>query len=374
MAKALPWSSQELAILDEVFPAEGIKGAADALPERSCQAINVMASKRGLRSPVVGKAPTPRLKGDELEEAIRLREEQGWSFARIGVTYGVCESSACSAVLIALCARKGFTPAQRDTNGRLTEEGKERVRLALRKGLKGVDIQLRLGVSASCVAEQRRRYQRDLKARGKATLPPPGGGKAYSGVKVPKSKKAEIEALYLTGLGAARIAQRTGASKTTCLRVRRRLIKRLARQGKTLPGCDITGRRTAQVGSARHITAAQIDALRNLLLDRMPVQAAAATVAIGSCSAYRIRDQLAREFEAAGQQLPKPIRSGRHRAGEAPTAYWPPQGPSEIFRFRKLLGALGLLEAVRTGRVGLMPAFARAHLQARLPTEERPPR
>ncbi len=56
-AKAPAWTSEEIAILDDMFPREGINGAADALPDRSWRAINVMASKRGLRSPVVGQAP-----------------------------------------------------------------------------------------------------------------------------------------------------------------------------------------------------------------------------------------------------------------------------------------------------------------------------
>lgn len=82
-AKSPAWTSAEIAILDHAFPREGLNGASDALPDRSWTAINCMASKRGLKSPVVGKAPEPKLQGERLEEAIRLREADGWSFARI---------------------------------------------------------------------------------------------------------------------------------------------------------------------------------------------------------------------------------------------------------------------------------------------------
>lgn len=407
--KPPPWSTQELAILDEVFPAEGVNGAADALPDRSWQAINVMASKRGLRSPVVGDAPKAKLQGAELEEAIRLREEQHWSFARIGATFGVCEASACNSVLIALCTRKGFVPAQRNANGRLTPEGLERLRLALRKGLKGVDIQLRLGLGASRISLERRRYEADLKARGKASLPPPGGGDAYSGVKVPKAKKAEVELLLLEGLGVPRVASRTGVSRTSCLRIRTRLVRKLKRKGECLPGCDIDGVRHVQFGSARHITPELVEALRAMLLERVPVQAAAQLLAIGGSSAYKIRDAFAAELADRGEQLPPPHRNGRRRFS-LPEAGWPPEGPAEIYRFRAMLRDRSFGEAksawiseahseaearavadraareaerqrpktfeeqlarVAAGKARLVPAFSRAHLEPRFTEQGR---
>lgn len=403
--KAPAWTSQEIAILRDVFPREGVNGAAEALADRSWTAINLMASKLGLRSPVVGDAPKPRLQGAQLEEAIRLREEENWSFARIGATFGVAEASACNAVLIALCPRKGFTPAQRDCHGRLTEEGLERVRLALRKGLKGVDIQLRLGVSASCVAEQRRRYDRDLKARGKAPLPPPGGGTAYSGVRVSRAKVTEVEALFMDGLGTGKIADRTGVSRTSCTRIRNRLIKKLKRKGECLPGCDGTGIRRVVIESAGAIPPSQIAALRTLLLNRVPVRRAAMMVALGGAMAYRIRDQLAAELADRGERLPRPILPGRV-AMTAVDPNWPPNGPAEIYRFRAMLVALPFddaksawiaeraeaaraeqearraearrpktfeeqLAAVAAGKLAIVPAFGRAHLQPRFTEEGR---
>lgn len=338
------WTATEVAILQTQYPEMGIDVAAQ-LPGRSWHSIHVKAHKLGLKCRKVGDAPKPKLAGAELEEAIRLRESEGWSFARIGAKFGVAEASANNAVLIALCARRGFTPAERDRHGRLTEQGRERVRYALKKGLKGVDIQLRLGVSASCVAEQRRRYNRDLLERGKATLPPPGAGEAYSGAKLSKSKKADVERLFLEGLGTAKVADRSGVSKTSCTRIRNRLIKRLKRRGETLPGCDAGGVRHVQAESTRFITNAQRDALRSMLLERIPVSRAASIVAIGGSSAYRIRDELAAELAAAGECLPAPELPGRVRANAFVQSHWPPKGPAEIYSFRELLRDLTFEDA-----------------------------
>lgn len=349
MARPKPpaWSPQELAILADVFPREGVNGAAGALPNRSWRAINVMASRLGLRSPVVGDAPKPMLQGAELEEAIRRREVEGWSFARIGATFGVAEASACNAVLIALCPRKGFTPAQRDGHGRLTPEGLERLRLMLRKGLKGVDIQLRLGLSASCIAEQRRRYRADLKVRGKAALPPPGAGEAYSGVKLSTAKKREVEALFMQGYGTAKISARTGVSKTSVTRIRTRLVKRLLRKGEALPGCDAKGVRRRQKDSARAIPAEAINAMRERLLAREPVRRAARDLGIGGSAAYRIRDALAAELAAAGGELPKPILPGKGHDGFVAVrrAEWLPA--AKLQRYRDLTREHGLEHAKR---------------------------
>lgn len=313
--KSPPWSRQELAILHDVYAREGINGAVDALPDRSWTAICVMASKLHIRSPIAAQAPAPLLQGDRLEAAIALREVDGWSFARIGAEFGIAESSACNAVLIALCPRKGFTPAPRDANGCLLPEGIERLRLMLRKGLKGVDIQLRLGVSGSCVAEQRRRYRADLKSRGKAALPPPGAGEAYSGVRVPLAQRRAVEALLMEGYGAKKIAERTGVSHTSIGRIRTRMIRRLKRKGACLPGCDIDGRRHQQKDSAHFVPAAAVAAFRNRLLKREPVRRAANAEGISASTGYKLRDAFAAELAARGETLPSPILPGRTRAG-----------------------------------------------------------
>lgn len=342
--RTLRWTAAELAILQAQYPERGIDVAAQ-LPGRSWHSIHVKAHKLGLKCRKVGDAPRPKLAGAELEEAIRLRESEGWSFARIGAQFGVAEASANNAVLIALCSRRGFTPAERDRHGHLTEQGRERVRYALKKGLKGVDIQLRLGVSASCVAEQRRRYNRDLLERGKAALPPPGAGEAYSGVKLSKSQKTEVERLFLEGLGTAKVAERSGVSKTSCTRILNRLIKRLKRKGETLPGCDTQGVRHVQAVSTRFITDAQKLALRAMLLEQMPVSRAATIAAIGASSAYRIRDELAAELAAHGDSLPAPKLPGRVRTEAFAEKHWPPNGPAELYAFREMLQELAFDDA-----------------------------
>jgi DNA-directed RNA polymerase specialized sigma24 family protein len=392
------WTAAETAILQTQYPEMGID-LAEQLPGRSWHSIYVKAHKLGLKSGKVTAAPKPRLSGPDLEEAIRLREGEGWSFARIGAKFGVAEASANNAVLIALCTRRGFKPAERDQHGRLTAQGLERVRYALKKGLKGVDIQLRLGVSASCVAEQRRRYNRELLERGKALLPPPGAGEAYSGVKLSKAKKAEVERLFLDGLGTAKVAERSGVSKTSCTRIRNRLIKRLKRKGETLAGCDAAGVRHVQAESTRFITDAQRDALRSMLLERIPVSRAARIVAIGGSSAYRIRDELAAELAAAGRCLPPPARPGRVRPNAFVQSHWPPNGAAEIYAFRQLLRDLPFEDAkvawrrrkqeaarieaqrpksfeeqlamVAAGKLKLSTSLSRAHLEPQYREERR---
>lgn len=341
--KPPPWTIQEIAILREHYPSGGLNGVADLLPDdRTWQAIQQQAWKLGIRSERIRDAPRPKLAGANLEEAVRLREEQGWSFARIGATFGVCESAANNAVTIAMCTRKGFRPAERDAHGRLTADGLERLRLMLRKGLKGCEIQLRLGVSAACVAEQRRRYRRYLKERGKSPLPPPGAGERYSGARIPRAITREIQELYLDGFGTAKISARTGVSKTHCLRTRTKLVKKLKREGKTLCGCDLDGTRHVQKDSARFIPAAAIEELRNRLLDGTPVRSAALELGIGSSSAYRIRDALIVELQAQGRLLPRNNwRLGVRGASKPPAI----TGPRNIYRLRELARSMPLDEA-----------------------------
>ncbi|WP_454599089.1 hypothetical protein [Qipengyuania sp. SM2507] len=385
-----PWSKQEIAALREFYPRQGIE-CVEHLPGRSWRAIHQKAFKLGIACEKSTGAPKPKLQGNELKEAIRLREDKDWSFARIGAKFGVAESSACNAVLIALCPRKGFTPAERDENGRITAAGLERLRYALKKGLKGVDIQLRLGVSASCVAEQRRRYQRELKDRGKAPLPLPGGGAAYSGTKLTRAQTKAVEDLFLEGFGTLKVAERTGASKTSCTRIRGRLVRRLKRQGKTLPGCDESGTRHEQKESSRFVTPEQRQALRDMLLSGVPVARAARQLVIGACTAYLMRNQLAAELEARGASLPTPDRNLSRRGSAARDRTWPPTGAKEIYAFRALLRESPFDEAkaqwrrekrdaiaaenqrprtfeeqlarVRRGEIGIARTMARPHLE-----------
>src|SRR3546814_3187757 len=111
---------------------------------RTRTAVGVMASRLNLRTEVTNRARRPSLSGAELEEAIRLHEDDGWSFERLGQKFGYCETAVSNAVLIALCPRKGHRPAARNEYGRLMPEVVERMRLLLRKGLQGVEIQLRM--------------------------------------------------------------------------------------------------------------------------------------------------------------------------------------------------------------------------------------
>ncbi|RIA46226.1 hypothetical protein DFR49_0759 [Hephaestia caeni] len=395
--KTARWAANELALLRAHYPTEGSQ-VASRLPGRSRHAIQVKAHKLGLETTYRNPAPKPRLQGNALDEAIRLREIERWSFAAIGEHFGICEASACNAVTIALCVRRGYRPAERDERGRLTPAGIERLRYALKKGFKGIDIQLRLGVSAACVSEQRRRYNRELLSRGKAPLPPPGGGEAYSGVKLTTAQRKTVEALFMDGLGTAKAAQRSGVSKTSCIRIRDYLVRRLRRKGQCLPGCDAAGVRHVHAESTRFVTEEQRALLRAMLLDRVPVRRAALDLAIGTSTAYRIRDELAAELARDGRSLPSPKLPGRLRPQVTADPLWPPAGPKEIFAFRHLLITMPFAEAkthwldirrearrvertektnrplsfeeqlarVAAGEVGITRAFVRHHLEPKI--------
>lgn len=337
------WSPSEIAILREHYPRGGIKAVVELLPGRSVHSIQVRLSRLGIKcGRVMCDAPKCVLTGDDLEEAIRLRES-GWSFLRIGARFNVAESSACNAVLNALCVRRGFTPAERDERGRLTDRGMERLRWMLKKGFKGVEIQLRLAVSASCVAEQRRRYNRELKAKGKALLPPPGGGTRYSGVKLTREQKARVEQLFLDGYGTANVARMAGVSKTSCTRIRNRLIARLKRRGEALPGCDANGKRRAIRDHARHVPEEMKEKLRELILARVPVKRAAESIGLGLSSAYRLRD----EMVADGFAIPKPRLPGRVRGLRRELLNAQKIPPEHMMRFRALVRKCGDTDEAR---------------------------
>ncbi len=364
-AKAPPWTNQELAILADIYPREGMSGAADALPDRSQHAIEQKAHKLGLRSPIVADAPKLVLQGERLERAIILYE-QGVGFMAIAREVGCTPTATTNAILIALCPRRGFRPAERDAGGRLTDESKERLRYMLKKGLKAVEIQLRLGISAARVAEERRRYNRDLASRDKALLPPAGAGEQYSGVRLPKERRRAVEAQLLNGYGSRIVSKQTGVSVPSVKNIRRTLVARLARRGQLLPGCDKTGKRiTAAKFSPHHIPAASIEELRTRLLAGEPVAHAARVVGIGSCGAYKIRDALRVELAAEGRELPKPIRLGRTAAqrARAAEANWLPDGRMQ--EFRELVYVHGhdeakrvLIERVRQERIAAVQARA----------------
>lgn len=339
------WATAEIAILRENYPLGGIKAVSERLPCRSIYSIRVKLSKLAIKCVAPQQhAPCCALAGNDLEEAIGLREEQHWSFEKIGAKFGVSESGACNAVMNALCVRKGYTPAERDEFGRLTARGMERLRWMLKKGLKGIEIQLRLGVTASCIAEQRRRYNSELKANGKALLPPPGGGERYCGVKLTKQQKADVERLYLEGFGRTRVSISTGVSLTACTRIRNRLIRRLRRDGKCLPGCDIEGNRHQQRDHACHVPDQLRAKVRLLILDRIPVKRAAAIAGVGTSTAYRIRDELKVEL---GDAMPTPLFPGRVSKLRAEMLYAHAIEPEHLWRYRVLVREHGDVDKAR---------------------------
>lgn len=339
------WTAAEVATLREQYPAGGIKAASERLPGRSVYSIYVKVAKLGIRCTVPQQhAPRCSLQGADLEEAVRLREDEHWSFQRIGAHFNVSESAACNAVLNTLCIRKGFTPAERDAHGRIMPAALERLRWMLKKGLKGVEIQLRLGITASRIAEERRRYNRELKDNGKAPLPPPGGGERYSGVAVTKAQRHDVERLFLEGFGTRKVSEQTGVSKTTCTRFRNGLVRHLRRKGQCLPGCDRDGARRVQRDHPAHVTDQQLARLRELILQRVPVRRAAAICGIGVATAYRVRDTLKAEL---GPAMPAPKLPGRVSKLRAEMLYGQAVPVEQRHRYRQLVRELGDVDKAR---------------------------
>lgn len=354
------WTRAEIAVLREHYPNGGLKAVLEHLPHRSWHGIHMKAQKLGIRCDMtkVNGGRRCKLAGEHLQQAICLREK-GWSFAKIGAHLGYAECTVSNAVLIAQCLAQGYTPADRSPNGRLTAAGHERLRWMLKKGLKGVEIQLRLGVSASTVAEQRRRYNAELKGKGKAPLPPPGGGVAYSGARISKDKKREAERLFLEGFGTKKVSERTGVSKTVCVRIRAKLVQRLKRKGQCLPGCDLDGKRHVMRDHARSIPEELKLRFRDLLMLRVPVRRAAKTCGIGTCSAYRIRDAIKAEI---GDALPPPKLPGKSKVVSFHQVI--PDG--WLWRFRQLVREHGDTEARRLLRAEIAEAKQKRTFEERL--------
>ncbi|WP_010545235.1 hypothetical protein [Sphingomonas elodea] len=304
------WTAAEVAILRESYVDGGMPAAHQALPHRSIYALRVKAAKLNLRSPLRAPARKHMLRGEALAQAIALRE-QGVPFSRIAAQFGVCEVAASNAITAALCAARGHRPAERDRAGKLMPAEVERLRYMLKKGVKHIEIQQRMGISASTVSHYRRSYNAELEARGKALLPPPGNGERYSGVPVDPKDRKQVEALLMTGLGSIKVSDQTGVSKTTVVGIRRALVKRLKVRGEVLPGCDSNGRRIKLIAQSGSIPESTKERFRALLLKRMPVLRATTLCGISACSGYRLRNAFRDELVARGEQLPTPRRPGK---------------------------------------------------------------
>jgi hypothetical protein len=272
------------------------------------------------------------LHGPLLERAVHLFDADGLSMEAVAREVGMGAPTVQNAVYAALCVKRGYRPAERDENGYLTTVGRDRLRELLRKGMKHVDIQLRLAISASSVSNERRIYNADLKARGKRPLPLPNNGAAYSGLRITSGQRKEVEQHLLTGI-----------SKTVCVRIRLKLVAKLKRKGEVLTGCDRNGKRVKLIEQAARVPDADVERLKALILDRVPVKRAALMSNIGSCTAYRIRDQLREELAARGEVLPTCKKLGRIEGPRADArASWLPAGRRNFVLYRaKLIEADG---------------------------------
>lgn len=349
-SRKLRWTDVEVKILHDLFPKGGATRCQRHLPDRTATAIEMKAGRLGLvdhtAAPPAGLRPP--LAGCDLAEAVWLRTEEKWSYRRLGTRYGVCAATVANALLAAESRTAGFRPAKRDSSGGLKATDVKRLHDMLMQGLRHVDIQRQLAISASCVSNHRRRLAARLRDQDRSNLlPPAGGGAAYSGRKIPAKLKREAERLLMQQYGARIVSRDTGISRSQVQRIRSRLVERLARKGERLPGCDQHGCRVQVRQSARRITPYQIEQLRTRLLARQPVARAARDLGIGACSAYGIRDKLAAELRARGDELPRPIRPSRGGdvLREVLASKWMPEG--KLQRYRTLLIEHGPEEAKR---------------------------
>lgn len=303
------WTAYEERVLRRLYPV----GGAEAVQEKVKRARTAIMQKAHMLEipgpPKMPPALVTKLQGVNLTRALE------WFDAKVPIEeiarrLRMGAPTVQNGVMIGLARRSG-TAAERDPEGHLTPYGLEQLREALRQGWKGREIQERLGISASRVSRERKVYSAELRKTRKKALPPPGAGVPYCGVKVAPAKKREVARLFLEGFGTAKISEQTGVSKTVCLRVRAALVKRLRRKGQCLPGCDAKGVRRVIKESVHFVKSEQVEALRKLLLDRVPVQAAAKIVGMGASRAYVERDRLAGDLREQGKELPPPRRMGK---------------------------------------------------------------
>lgn len=368
--KAPPWTAQEIAILRDIYPSGGIEAAADALPDRPWRAIQTMASKIGAAGARIGSmSRQTSLAGGHLEAAIAMRED-GASFDTIGKRFGVCETAAQNAILIAMCPRKGFVPAERDERRKLTEVGLSRLRALLREGEKGVDISLQLGLSVARIALERRTYTAALAVEGKPPLSPHGNGQRYSGARLSSDVYVQVDHLFMQGYGTARIAEMTQVSKVHVGRRRNKLIARLRLEGRTLPGCDADGRRLAYKDAVSAVPETCKAILRAELLKGTSCARAAKIALIGESRAYQIRLELVADLARQGRTLarPKPLAPD-DAAAERRRFAWLPKGKRNFVLYRRILKQVGgdHEEAKRRTMAALMPKPAPSSARPKRP-------
>jgi hypothetical protein len=358
--RAPRWTSAEITALREVYPEHGMKAALAMLPGRSSHSIYVQASKLNIRT---GHRPTrPGIYRDIAAKALEIYQRLG-SYSAAAIELGVCEGTATNAVHHARNLQSGQAPLERDHNGRITAAAIDRLRRLFRKGLTHRDIQKLTGVSAATLTRERRRYEAYLKERGLAPIPPRNHGAAYSGNRVPASKKKEVEREFLDGFGTRKVSEATGVSKTVCTRIRNHLVARLRRKGECLPGCDFDGTRRTMRDHARHVPQESVERLKELILDRVPVRRAAKICGIGGCTAYRIRDAMKAEL---GDAMPTPRLPGRVRPLQRELMNAQAIPPEKLQRFRGLVYQQGDTEARRLLRAEISAERANMTFEERV--------
>jgi len=169
-------------------------------------------------------------------------------------------------------------PAARDYSDRLPAREIYRLRAMLDLGLENVDVAREMALNRTAVMYHRRLYDAELAKAGRSPTAPMRAGR-LTGRRLPATQAARLRTLLLKGVPADAAAIAMEVSKTCATRYRMEIVHDLASRGRTLPGCDATGRvigRRSPNAIAPDVTA---DIERRLIIpERVPAIAAATGV------------------------------------------------------------------------------------------------
>jgi hypothetical protein len=159
---------------------------------------------------------------------------------------------------------------------------------------------------------------------------------------LPDARK-HAERLFLEGFGTAKVSLRTGVSKTVCTRIRSKLVARLKRKSECLPGCYSNGKRHTMRDHARHVPEELKTKFKSLIMQRVPVRRACLMAGIGSCTGYKLRDQM----KAEGLDVPRPRLPGKTNALRREMLYGQVIPEGQMWRYRQLVRETGSADAAR---------------------------
>lgn len=311
--KTPAWTSTDAAILREAYARAGMMSVREALPIRSWHDLQRKVAELKLPAPAAGPATAPKLEGALLQEAVDLHEA-GLGFAKIGARLGFPDTTISNLVLIAMCTRRGFTPAPRDERGWLTTEGQEQLRAMIREGRGTGDIQVRLGVNASIVAHYRRTLLAKMATIDLAAADIPG--RAGTGKRARRLRQPERVAIanMLKGGWADRHIALTLSVPIRSVQVVRGLVQEAGELPSHCPCGKVRGHKGQHVDQAVRDLAPE---MRRVIEAGLKLGKAAKTIWKETGVLAKSVRQIAVELDAAGK-LPEACPCGAPRGHGGP--------------------------------------------------------